>query len=731
MKARFDYRHIICIAITIGFILMAVFMFSPALGRVIEGGRDFGLSIGYYFCELFQIEHDIVPTVNDLPKVPYFDFEIPGIESTPTTSLPDSWSGFKIKWTAYWQTFASARNAVGYLALLNEILLWVANIILYIIPFVLLVYMLFKQNLEKQNNDYNEDTKPLKLAKDVAKHTYIPVKQWVLGFICFVKQNKAYYIMWILIWAYNFNLIAIALEFFAFYFYFVVSFDVVNIYMQVYKLMLDLWTPFTFIPWYMWLIVAFFVFDHWRKNIGYGVLNHHEMKNRGFINERPIVFMACGSMGKSKTTFITDVALSQEVMFRDKAFEKLLETDLKFPYFPWINLENTLKMAMAYHHVYNLATVRALIHKKYERWQKNPCKEKLFDYDYERYGLTYDDKLEVTDIWTVLETYAQLYFIYVIESSLLISNYSIRVDGLLQDVGNFPIWNSDFFKSDSRLIDSYSRHAHILDFDTLRLGKKMVKDNENADNFEFGVVLITEVGKERGNSIELVEKKKNADMANQKNDLFNSWLKMVRHSATVDHFPFVRVICDEQRPESWGADARDLCEIVYIKESGDMKLAMPFFSLGELIYDWLFSKFRNLYVDYRFRRGDNSLTMYMLKSFVAKVQSYYTHIHNRFGFRELQMQVESGTMDGDIKQCKYYLATKKIYSKRFSTDCFSDFFTQKALRSTMGIDDLNEYATEKATFGELGCQNSYFVSELLEGITKNQEKENAAEKPVR
>lgn len=51
---------------------------------------------------------------------------------------------------------------------------------------------------------------------------------------------------------------------------------------------------------------------------------------------------------------------------------------------------------------------------------------------------------------------------------------------------------------------------------------------------------------------------------------------MVRHSATVDNFPFVRVITDEQRPESWGADARDLCEIVHIRESGETRLAMPF-----------------------------------------------------------------------------------------------------------------------------------------------------------
>lgn len=728
---NFDYRHVLCILITVAFLLLSVFVFSSSFGRLIEGGRDFGLSVGYYFCELFGIDNDITPTVNELPKVPFFDSDssndnsvvpapddTPVADDVPSTSLPETYDGFKSKWKEYWNTFSTSQNVVGYLSFLNTILFKITTAILYIIPIVLAVYLIFKHNIEKQNNDYNVDTKPLVVAKKIAKHTYLPIKRWIVEFFSFIKRNKAYYIVWAVIWAYNFNLITIVLEFFAFYFYFVVSFDVLNIYRQIYKLFLDLWTPFHYVPWAIWVVLALVVLDKARKCIGYGVLSHHEMKNRGFINERPIVFMACGSMGKSKTTFITDVALSQEVMFRDKAFEKILENDMKFPYFPWINLENTIKTAMEYHHVYNLATVRALIQKKYERWQKCPTRERIFDYDYLRYGLTYDDNLKVVDIWNVIETYAQLYFIYVIESSLLISNYSIRTDGLLLDLGNFPVWNSDFFKSDSRLIDSYSRHSHILDFDTLRLGKKVVEDNPNANNFEFGVVLITEVGKERGNSIELVEKKKNDNVANQKNDLFNSWLKMVRHSATVDNFPFVRVISDEQRPESWGADARDLCDIVYIKECGKPRLAMPFFTVGELLYDWIFSRFTRLCNDYRYRRGDNSLTMYALKSITAKVQSYYTRIHNRFDYKELSLQVENGTMDGQIKECKYYLSTKKIFSKRFSTDCFSDFFAQKAMRSPAGIDDLYEYASEKATADELSKQNSYFVTELLQGINK-------------
>lgn len=196
---------------------------------------------------------------------------------------------------------------------------------------------------------------------------------------------------------------------------------------------------------------------------------------------------------------------------------------------------------------------------------------------------------------------------------------------------------------------------------------------------------------------------------------------MIRHSATVANYPFVKVITDEQRPESWGADARDLCEIVHIKESGEPRLAMPFFFIAELLYSFILGRFVNAYYKYRYMRGDNTLSMLILKTFAAKIQHYYTGVYNTFGYCTLTVQVESGTQDGELTVHKYYLANKKIYAKRFSTDCFSDFFTEKALHSPVGIDDLREYVTEKATVGELQRQNSYFVRDMVRDFKKDSE----------
>ena len=113
--------------------------------------------------------------------------------------------------------------------------------------------------------------------------------------------------------------------------------------------------------------------------------------------------------------------------------------------------------------------------------------------------------------------------------------------------------------------------------------------------------------------------------------------------------------------------------------------------------------------------------MYAFKKVIALFNHYYNGIYNTFGYSTQTVQLESGTQDGEIKEKQYYLMSKKIYAKRFSTDCFSDFFSVKSLRSPIGLNDLQEYETEKATFDELKEQKSYFIEDLI----NKQEKENA------
>lgn len=698
MNRRNAVNIIFSAIVSVGFVLLGIVVFSSSYLRAFEAGGSLIDSIKFYFSELFGIAHNTAPAVNAWSEVMKWDI-----------LLPSDFDTFKVSAIQFFELLVDKENFIGYWSVVGDKSAVAAKVIAIALPCVLVFVFALKRLYASGNTKHNKDTLPLKAFKSVSRATYQPVKRFVLGYIDFLKHTNWLWICWLVLWAFHLNLVSIVLGFFTYYFYFSVSFDIASIYTQVCKLFIDLQVIFRHFPWWSIATIAWLIFNRWRKSIALNRLRHFEARNCGFINEVPIVSISCGSMGKKKTTLITDMALSQEVMFRQKAYDILKNNDMKFPMFPWIAFEDELRLCMEHGTVYNLATVKEWVKLKENRYLRNGRTDlQLYGYDIYRYGQTFNDGLKVSTLFEVLETYAQAYFIYVIESSLIVSNYSIREDNELVSEGNFPIWASDFFPEGI----TEGRHAHILDFDMLRLGKKVIASNPKAGSFEFGVVAISEIGKERGNNLELKEVKKGTEEANQKNDLFNAWLKMCRHSATVDNFPFIKVFTDEQRPESWGADARDLCDIIHIVQSGDQRLALPFYTIEEMISEWVFNRFIALYYDFRFRKGDNTLLVYILKGVTSWIWRRNVRIFNRFGYSMLKIEKERGTMDGKPENKKYYLMNKKIYSRRFSTDCFSDYFNDMAKKTNIGLGDYLEYVTEKASVDELKMQNSYFINSL-------------------
>ena len=688
------------VLITAIFLCIGIFWCQRSYIRLWETITEMGSSLKFYFCEIFEIENTTKVEVIEPSDI--LINEVMPIPSTPDT--------FWLKFKVYFTLLVNGNHLGMYFSKIGIGLGNVSRVLVLILPAVILGIILIRKIYTTPNTNYNKDTRPLRLFKKVSNVTFQPIKRFVLGYRQFLNDNPKWKTAWLWIWLGNVNFLSIIVAFISYYFYFAVSFDVVSIYPQIVNLFKDLLLVIRHFPWFITSTILWIIFCKIREKRALNVLEHNEARNCGFINSLPIVSMTCGSMGKKKTTIITDMALSQEVMFRQKALDILQRNDMKFPFFPWVCFEMELRRCMEFGTVYNLATVKAWVHLKKQRYEKHRDSHlQLYGYDTDRYGMTYENGLTRADLFDVLETYAQAYFIYVMQSSLIISNYSIRTDNRFLDAGNFPMWSFDFFRFD---YGKNSQYAHILDFDVLRLGKKVVENNEKAGSFEFGVVAITEVGKERGNNLELKEVKKGQDETNQKNDLFNAWLKMCRHSATVDHFPFIKVFTDEQRPESWGADCRDLCEIVHIVASGEQRLALPFFTIEEMVQEWLFGRFMALYYDFRHRRGDNTLLVHILKSVTATIYRHYVTTYNRYGYSISKIEKERGTQDGNVEKKKYFLMNQKIYANRFSTDCFSDYFNDMARKSKMGLHDYLTYQTEKATVEELKMQNSYFINGL-------------------
>ena len=432
--------------------------------------------------------------------------------------MPTTAEGYKQQIAKFFTTFISKDNFNQWLMGLRNGAEKISKGVVLLMPCLIVLWFIVKRIYSETNTKHGENAKPLNVVLFINDKVILPVYRLIQGLIEFAEPKKYVWITWFAMWFLNLNLTSIVVAFLSFYFYFAISFDIPGIFIQIAKLLIDLQVMMKTIPPWAFVIAGLFIWDKIRKSRALNKLKHFEAQNCGFINELSIVSMSCGSMGKRKTTLITDMALSQEVIFRQEALKRLQTADMKFPYFPWVLFEDEIKICMQYRVIYNLATIKIWIEKKRKRYEKHRNSTlQLYGYDTKKYPTVYKNGLYEEDIFDVLFTYAMLYFIYVIDSSLIVSNYSVRETNEQISLGNFPLWNLSFLGKEKD-----GRFSHILDFDTLRLGRKVIENNKNTGSFEFGIILITEIGKERCNNLELKEVKKVTLETNQKNDLFNS-----------------------------------------------------------------------------------------------------------------------------------------------------------------------------------------------------------------
>lgn len=704
-KSLKDYRHWLMIAVIAVSIALIPFFFQYAHLRIWESCVALGNSCKFYVSELFGFELHGELTVNDFTAQP---FELP-------LHLPRSWEEFKTNLSGYWSLFFSMENFSAYMGKVADVLFYITKAILIIMPVFLIVFLVAYFKKGKQNNDYGKESKALKCFKRLELKICKPVKNWFVGFFGFVRENTYYlkFLAWV--WAYNFNIIAIVISFFAYFLYFIASLKTATIYIQLVKLLMDLSVMLNFIPALVWAIIIIVVINVIARRIAYNRLEHHERCNRGFINERGISTVVDGFMGAGKTQFITDMALSEEVQLRDMALELIIESDFHFPNFPWLNLELFVKEMVRKHRIYDVWSCRRVIRSKYLKWCRKPRKNRLFGYNYDLYPLTYNDELKEITVWQAIEDYACAYIIYAVQCSFLIANYSIRSDNLIDDLGNFPLWNTDFFKRDSRLLESYSRHAHIIDYDMLRLGTIMLEGNPNRYAFGFGVYVISEIDKERQNAVKLRNMRDELPECNQQNDLFDLNMMMSRHAVTIGHRCFLKIFSDLQRFEELGISTLGLGERISIEDKTDMLPVLPFFSsfyLFDFVAGFIINKFDNYYLKYRHDRGDNTLPMYFMKNFVAKLKAHRERVNNLFGCSKLSLSLEQGAKNGEVVKRKYYIQSKKIWSERYSTDCLSGIYAARAKFNAVGIDDIETYTGIMATDEELQKQHSHFQYQI-------------------
>jgi len=691
---------LLLVALSVDFLFMRSWV---CILRLCEAFKNLCLSFAYYFEFVFDADWGIVPTATALPNVNIQDY------------IPFSIDEVVRKINAFPEAFFNFENFKYYVLLtvknLNLALIWITMLG----PCFMILFDVVFGEYTRVHIDRNVGRKAFSFYER-ARRIFKVCVEHVKSFVSYLKEHKAFINTLIFLWLLNVNAIALVVEFVSWYLYFVVSFDVTSIGTQlakfVYDLIIMLWT----LPFPVWCIVGYVIFDICRTAAAYNKLEHNEAKNCGFVKSHPPVVMAVGTVGAGKTKSIVDQALSLEVCQHDSALELMDKNMLRFPEFDFQTFETSLRSQIVAGNIKNLWTARRYIKELRFEYGRHPAPEHIWGYDVRRYKKSYNNGLELVGIWKCLENYAQEYFIYSMKVSLILSNIAVRSDILFIDEGYFEIMQVDFFKRDPAKMAEESKYSHIMDWDLFRIGCQMNKENQISGSFEFGVIVASEIGKERRNALELKKVKNVEGTATQHIDAFNDWLKTLRHEATVENVCFIIFLCDEQRPESWGADARDLASVLHILKTSELKLAMRFCFMPQLV-EWLVPKYMNWYHDVKKWGNENTYFVFILHSIIGVFFQAAERKKNTFGFYTQIYGTEPGDMidssNRSLVEHKYYLMPKKIYSRRYATDAFKDIFATKVSNAGTSLYDLPTYESDCATLEELKQQNSYMVNTFL------------------
>lgn len=680
------------------------------------------------YLRAFEACRDLICSVLHFYKLPV-PLTVSTLPRGLTESFPKVLEDLKALFGQFFGKLADLQNLVSYAAFLTNFAFWslfafTCAVVFLGLPFGIVVW----RDVRRRNTYHGERTKALERALRLRETCYLPLRRSVRGFFRFFREKKRFYRTFVVLVLFYLNVFTVAAEFLAFYF----SFDFLGgIGIQLVKLFYDVITGVSFLPWWLWIPVAFWAIGRLRREIGFRRLEAHEETFRASLDKLAVAVLVTAPMREGKTSFLTAMAMSFDKIDRENAKNGMREIAMMFPDFPWIVLQKALEHAAERHEIYTLAGVREWISgicALHDRARGSPAiarglrkalsakygvrfRTVLFGYDVSRFPTVYDRGLGKELLSDALADYAQLFFIYR-ERSLLVSNFGIRLDDDLETRGNDLRWTDDFFRKDPSR-PARSRYSHVIHYDMFRPGKKVDPNDPYKNAFEFGVVAITEIAKERGNQYDREGKSAKDDHANILNDKFNIDLKIRGHSAEVHHKAYIHFLADEQRAGSLNADTTQNMDVIALMEKGRPKILMPFFAFEEALFLLSEKVFGKLSDDAFFNHGDVSLPLWILNSVIRKkIFDHYERVYNTFGGYSQKLTVQDGAQREAPRKERVFLSFRKIYSDRFYSAAWQAYYTAKAMRSKKGLADVPTFASTKNTMDENNQQGSYLFSEL-------------------
>ncbi|MBQ6921333.1 MAG: hypothetical protein IJQ72_05530 [Bacilli bacterium] len=719
---RINVYQIILLAVLTGVIVATVFNLTSHR-LFLKSGKEFIDSAIYYGKNLFAVSEETVSKDN----VSYLVFD----DSIIKSLLPVDIEVFGYKFLATFELMVN-KNFItpswyNFGMTMSNLLSIFMLIGLPIVMFIVLYYVRLFRDVVKSES--SQQSAPLKLFLKFKLQIYDRIKFFILELWFNLRYTKWLFWPYLIILLYNVNIVSLFLIVIAWYLYFVFSMDFLSIWYLICKFFICISPLLRPIFWPAWIVLLFVLIIKKKIDKGYSKLEDMFYRNETFIQDNfGVVTGIYGPPGTGKTTSAVAFATQIEVMLREKARSQMLEIRAEFPEFPFRYLEEEIESLKEESKCVNKIQIEFYFKDKFKK------SEIIYGYDLRYNKNCHYDGLSVAYIKDELNDYAQLYFIYI--SILAYSTYSIRYDEGVELTHAFPGLKYNFFHRDIKM-DEYkqtnqSYHANIFDYNLLRLNSQVEKmynkdpkDLTDAEKkeldrlitlFDFGVITISEIAKERGNR----DTNKNRDFGetNPSNDGLANCLGLIRHLTTVRHQQYGFIIWDDQKISALRQVEAAMAEVnIFLpKQTRNRKNALPLWFFEGIVLEWGLSHYSNLYNKYIAHRNDQTLFSYYVFHMYSFFYNLNRKIANTFGYKRYDLNLSGVGINGGQEQrgeSTFYVMDKIVYSgKKFDTAVYSGYFDKLKLQAEEGNNQVDSFEGSTASFKELERTHGYMFGEL-------------------
>ena len=729
----------ICSCLLFISMIVVTFLFSSNIERLWISIKSFGLNLAFYFTQVFSpdVEFEAGVLVEEIMNVKgsFDDLNI----------LPVNLDVFISEILTFLQSFIDLDLYADYFVFLLPVLQIIAQVITILLPVFLIFYILFSRytkfhenELEvevkalsdkvgfdedelmimnryirfNKNNSDNEETLFLKKYKKFRSKIILPCIfkiRCFLNYLFFDKFGRIYLFTYLLLFAFSINLTSVVIDILSWYLYFAVSMNFMSLLELLFINLIDLAPFLVKVPDVIYALVFYIIFDKIRLRRA-TILNDHMVNyDTGFVSSLGVATFIKGSPGTGKTKLMSVLSVLSGRLIRNQAGLALKKIRIQFPHFPFLKLEKTMDYLISCNKLKNRFHCEDWMVSVINYFIAHPEPDNLFGYDFINEPMQYDNGLKNETLFDALIDYAQIYFIYQTNSSLISSNYPIRDEGKLVSKGYSKEWTYNFFGPSNQI--NYANNSHIVNFDSWRLKKKMDPSLKNLFINDFGVLAVQEGSKERRNQHYTKYMDLNDNAANQLNDGFNDYFSTKRHDATIRYQLYYREFMDAQREEDLPANLKELHEHVITIRSNNEPYStnLMMFWLEPLICSFILKIIDMIDSEYRFNRNKNTLFIYFLRSIALKINNYLDKRTQMFDYKRLSLIVDDGI---EKKELYFYELKMLSHRDRYSTDSLRGFYKPRYMEMTYGFADMPIYSSIRALNEEFMYQNSYMIMNL-------------------